>query len=406
MRKAKSRIRRPWMIIAISFWLVVGIVTPLILGFDGDQFQIDSAGVVAAPHDKYQITNTLLIERSSGLTVSGGSIALMAAKDIIKTAEAAATHLAAGTADLLLSDVEIGVGRPDRLFADGVPSVAAPLAAALQEGRYRRLHMKNSTLVVTMPDGHRERVTRATVGIVPSANGAVQAKGEGFWRGLRSKFILVSRPIDESGMLRLSLKFKSTLLDFTYDGTLSLEKSPELAGASTINLRNTDRLASALGTTWPISTAVQNVSIEGPLRWSGSTLAFDRASVTVGNSTGEGTVSLKTEDEEALITSTLAFQKLDVAPYLPANVAGRRAIVWNWWNKLVSTLARPAGAHINADIRISAKSMLVGKTVLGPAAASIAMNDGRFTADIAEVSLGRARAMGQMTIDFKRFIPK
>ncbi|MFY0611817.1 MAG: hypothetical protein JXQ99_09860 [Hyphomicrobiaceae bacterium] len=409
MKSAKARKRKIWVGAAIMFWLAVGVAVPIIFDFAGDEVQFDSSEVVAATRDNFRITQPVLVDKQSGTTISGGTLGIVAPKGTVLTAESSAALLKRGEAVLLLRGGELMVGNPAGQAEDTTAS-SAPLVRALQEGRFKALALRQSTIVVALPNGHRERLTRADVKMIPAGSNAVEAKGQGFWRGQRSKFALKTDAPAQYGNVPIKLSFSATLLDFTYNGSFQLAGllpgAGALQGATTVHLKNTERLANALGTSWPIGTSVQDVRIEGPLRWDADTLAFDQAKVRLGDNDAEGTVSLKTSGGRALISSTLAFEKLDVAGYLPNGATDRRAVAWQWWSKLVGTLSQPAAPHINADIRLSAKTLSAGDYLLGPGAATISMKDGKLSADIAEIALAKGRATGQISIDFNRYIPK
>lgn len=406
MNSVSTRKRKIWVAAAVLFWLSVGVAVPFMFDIAGDEVQFDSAGVVAAPRDRFQITNTLLLDSRSGAAVSGGTLGIATAKGQNLTAENSAALLDSGDAVLVLDEGELTIGA-SRVAAS---ETSAPLARALQQGRFKALAMRGSTLIVVLPNGHHERLTRANVHMLPANDGAVEVQGEGFWRGQRSKFTLQTGAGDKDGSVPIELAFSATLLDFNYKGTVRFDEhgrgATVVRGPTVIHLKDTERLANALGTSWPIGTSVQDIRIEGPLRWEAETLAFDQAEVRVGSNDAAGTVSLKTADGQALISSTLAFDKLDIAPYLPSGATDRTALAWQWWTKLVATLSQPAAPHINADIRLSAKVLSSGALELGPAAATVSMKDGKLSADIAEIALSYGRATGQVSIDFNRYIPK
>lgn len=406
MKSVTARKRKIWVAAAVLFWLSVGVAVPFMFDIAGDEVQFDSADVVAAPRDRFQITSTLLLDSRSGAAVSGGTLGIATPKGQALTAESSAALLDSGDAVLVLDEGELTIG------ASGVSAseTSAPLARALQQGRFKALALRGSTLIVALPNGHRERLTRANVHMLPSDDGAVEVKGEGFWRGQRSKFTLQKGAGDKDGNVPIELAFSATLIEFNYNGTVRFGEdavgATVVRGPTEIHLKDTERLANALGTSWPIGTSVQDIRIEGPLRWEADTLAFDQAEVRVGSNDAAGTVSLKTADGQALISSTLAFDKLDIAPYLPSGATDRTALAWQWWTKLVATLSQPAAPHINADIRLSAKVLSSGALELGPAAATVSMKDGKLSADIAEIALSYGRATGQVSIDFNRYIPK
>lgn len=405
MRPVKASKRGIWIGAAILFWLAVGVGVPMIVDFAGDDVRFDNSGVIAAPRDSFQITNTLLLAADSGATITGGTLAIAMPKGKVQTAEASAKLLKRGEAVLLLDDSELSIGTSAADIANAEKDASAPLAKALQEGRYKALGLRNSTIVVALPNGRKERMTRADLRIISSGS-SIEAKGEGFWRGQRSKFSVSTGGAVKDGVVTVKLKFQATLLDISYEGKIELDGSHAVQGDAALHMKNTEKLANALGTSWPIGTSVQDVRLEGPIRWKSDTLAFDQAAVKVGDNEAQGTALLKTVGGQAMISSTLAFDTLDIAPYLPDGTADRAALAWQWWSKLVTTLSQPAAPYINADIRLSAKTLSSGKHSLGGAAAAISMKDGTLSADVAEIEFGRGRATGQVSIDFNRYIPK
>lgn len=404
MKLAALSKRKVWIGAIVLFWLVAGAAAPLILVLDGDEFRFDNGAVVAAPRDSFQLTETLLLDPGTGTLLSGGRLALAAPKDQNLTAEQAAEQLKRGDGVLLLENTEVLIGDVDRKPAE--TDVPAPLVQAMQSGKFKALTFRQSAVIVVLPGGYRERLTQADMQLVANGPGRVEVKGTGFWRGQRSKFSLSTAAPLADGTVAVKLRFEATLLDFTYDGTFDVSGRTAAHGSLTLQLKDTERLASALGTSWPIGTSLQSVLISGPLRWEAGTIAFDAAKVSIGGNQGRGTVSLNMVAGQAMISSTLAFDRLDVAPYLPSAVADYRTAAWAWWSKVVGTFSQPNTAHVSADIRLSTAKLLANNIELGPAAATISLKNGKFSADIAEMTLGAGRATGQIAVDFNRYLPK
>lgn len=404
MKPATSKRHKIWIGTIVLFWLAAGIAVPLFFDFSGDELQFENSGVVAAPRDSFQITDTLGLDAARNVRISGGRLGLAASTDAPLTAEQTALLVKQGQAVLLLDNSELTIGVPNLQSATAGPS--APLVQALQAGDFKALKLRQSIIIVALPNGHRERLTKADLHIVPSSRGVVEVKGQGFWRGQRSQFSMSAGAVTNDGLVPVKIKFKATLLDFAYEGQFDMNSAQAVRGPLKVHVKDTERLANALGTSWPIGTSVQDVRIDGPVRWEGTTLAFDAAKVSVGENTGQGTVSLETAHDQALISSTLAFDRLDVAPYLPASVTDHRVLAWQWWSKIVSTLSQPAAPHINADIRLSTKALRAGDKSFGPAAATISLKNGKLAADVAEITLGAGTATGQISIDFNRYLPK
>jgi AsmA protein len=408
MKSSKATKRKIWVASAILFWLAIGLSLPFIFEFASDDIQLDNVGVVAAPGDRYQITSSLLLDKASGTVISGGTLAIVAKKDKHLTAEQTAKQLKDGQSVLLLDSGEISIGTQTATTSGPFGISSAPLIDALQKGNFKAFGMRESTIIIAFPHDHQERLTRARASVMQSDNGSLEAKGEGFWRGQRAKFSLVTSPISKDGSVDVKLKVSATLVDLSYDGKFDLRGNHVVEGQAVVDLKDTERFANALGTSWPISTSVQTMRIEGPLRWKADILAFDQAIVHVDKNEAKGTVSLNKASGQTSVSSTLAFDKLDIASYLSNGIANSRPdhIAWQWWSNLVSTLSSPSAPHVNADIRLSAKNLTVASRELGPAAATISMKNGKLSADIAEITFENGRATGQLSIDFNRFIPK
>lgn len=404
MKSALSKKRKAWGLLIVSFWLAVGVAVPLYLHFHGDELQFENAVVVAEPRDSFQITDTLLIDAVTGTTISGGRLGMAVPEERELTAEKSAALLKRGEAVLLLDGAELAIGTSYRTNED--TTAAAPLVQVLQAGTYQALTLRQSTLVVVLPSGHRERLTRADVHVLPMGRGSFEAKGQGFWRGQRTKFSIAANPSSDAGDVQFKMKLQASLMDFSYDGKINVFGRSAGLGALSLHLKDTERLANALGTSWPFGTSVQDVRLSGPMRWEASTIAFDAARVGIGDNDGQGTVSLNMAGGQAMISSTLAFDQLDIAPYLPSAASDHRSLAWQWWTKIVTTLSQPDAQHVNADMRLSTKALMANDVPLGPAAATVSLKNGKLSADVAEIAIGAGRATGQVAIDFNRYLPK
>jgi hypothetical protein len=406
MKLKTAKMRQLWVGIIVLFWLAVGVAMPFIFDFFGDENLLDTTGVVAAPRDRFQITDTFSLDKFARSTVSGGTLALVSPKGTNPlSAEDAAELLNGGGALLLLSNSVITVGASDMTASTEKAQIKAPLITALQNGTFKAVGVHAGTIVITTPSGNRERLTKVNGRILPGSS-STQVQGEGFWRGQRTKFSLTAGWPDSSGAVPVEIEFNATLLEFSYEGSVQLADDHRMNGKARIHLKDTEKLANALGTSWPIGTTLQNIVLEGPMRWEKNLLAFDEARVAVADNVAQGTVSLNMAAGQELISSTLAFGTLDVSPYLPNRFSGQVVLPWQWWTKLVATLSQPASPHLNADIRLSTKVLSSGEQTLGPAAATISMKNGKLSADVAEMTLNGGKATGQVVVDFNRYIPK
>ena len=408
--KANVRRKRLWVAALVAFWLVVGLAVPFLVSFQGEEIRLDDIAVVAAPRDTYDVVAPIAIDPMARTSVTAGRLALGSPKGQALTAKASADLIESGGAMLVLDRGEVVLDHANTSVAPiafaGGGDGDAPLVAALKSGSFKALAIRDGTIVVSLPGGHLERFKQARVQLSPDGSGGVSVKGEGFWRGQRSKFALRSERPDAKGRLPLTFKLQASLIDVNFDGLLNQGETLSLAGAANLAIKNVERLVNALGQSWPIGRLVQTLSIKGPVRWQSETLTFDKAAVTIDGNEARGTVGLKAAaDGQSVLTGTLAFDTLDVATYLPRGPVMRNTRALQWWRQLADSLSGQLTPPVDADIRISADKVVSGSQELGAAAATIAMKDGRLAADVAEINLLEGRATGQVSVNFNRFIP-
>ncbi len=400
--------KRLWLTGAIAFWLGIAVAVPLLISLRGEEIRFDDIGVVAAPRDTFHVAAPITIDPLSGTAVTAGRLALGSPQSKAMSAKASAALIASGKAMLILDRGELVLGQAQAGEHQSAVSGDdnAPLVAALKTGSFKALAVRDGKLILHLPGGRVERLSRANVQLVPDGEGAVSVKGEGFWRGQRSKFTLRSEAPGADKRAPLAFTLKASLVDVSFDGYLDSGDAPKLSGDATLAIADVERLVNALGRSWAIGPIVRDVSVKGPFRWQADTLAFDKAVVSIDGNDARGTLGLKTDAEgQSVVTGTLAFDTLDVASYLPTSPVSRDIAEWQWWRKLAASLSGESTPAVDADIRLSAEELVSGEHVFGAAAATIAMKDGRLAADVAEINLLDGRATGQVSIDFNRFIP-
>lgn len=408
--KANVRRRRLWATLLVVFWLGVGLAVPFLVSFQGEEIRFDDITVLAAPRDTFDVSAPIALDHLLHTHVTAGRLALGSSKGQTSSARASAKLIESGDAMLILDRGEIVLGETMTSMApvarSGGRDVDAPIVTALKTGSFKFLAIRNGTIIVRLPGGHVERLTQAQVQLVPESSDAVNVKGEGFWRGQRSKFTLRSESADGEGRLPLEFSLQASLLNMSFDGRLNLGETTSLVGAATLAVTDVERLTNALRRSWPIGPVVQEVHVKGPVRWQSDMLAFDKAIVSINGNDARGTLGLKTTASgRGVLTGTLAFDTFDIAASVPREATIRGSQAWQWWRKLAASLSGKSMPPVDADIRFSAAKVVSGEQEFGAAAATIAVKDGRLAADVAEVNLLEGRATGQLSVDFNRFIP-
>ena len=407
MKATGSKRRKLAVFAAVVVSMVAGLAAPLLFDFDGDEFQFENTGVVAAPRDSFAISRPIVLDTITGTHLTAGRLSIVLPKNKeTLTGEQSAKLLEAGEAVLLLDSGELVVGATAPKVAPDAADRQAPLVRAIDAHRYKAMALRGTSLVLTLPDGRNERIARAEGRIVPGRNGALQASGRGYWRGQRVKFEFKADEIGANGQLPIEVSFSATLLDATFKGRVATGLSRTITGEASVRVHLVEKFANALGVAWPVGNSLKSVTVSGPLRWEKSTLTFDQTSVVVDRNKAEGTLSINSAADRANISGTLAFEQLDVDSYVRFPRESR-PILASLWAGLSSVLQGRSQPHLDVDLRLSAKSLVIKEQSLGPAAATISMKKGRLSADVAEIVLpDDGRATGQVSLDFNRFLPK
>ena len=124
-----------------------------------------------------------------------------------------------------------------------------------------------------------------------------------------------------------------------------------------------------------------------------------------GPAADDGGVTLQGERPVSAAQVLARKRRGGIVAYLPRGPVMRDSRALEWWRQLANSLSGQSTPPVDADIRISAAKVVSGDEEFGAAAATVALKDGRLAADVAEINLLEGRAMGQVSVDFNRFIP-
>ncbi|MES2907523.1 MAG: AsmA family protein [Pseudomonadota bacterium] len=135
--------------------------------------------------------------------------------------------------------------------------------------------------------------------------------------------------------------------------------------------------------------AVGPISARARLHFKNRDLVLDEAKLNIGDSRAEGYLAFKPDEIRTTMQGTLDFDTIDLRPFFETQ-AGEVLSGAGWSTKGLQSEHLSA---IDADMRISAKSLLLGKARVEDAALSILTRDNRV-----ELSLGDGKLYdGQMT---------
>ena len=414
MKLGKPRTRHATVVLFVLAWLGLGLSVPFIFTSQDSAFDFDLGGVIAAPRGYYQIGAPIMLHGPSQVSLKSGGIQQVPPKGGELTGSEARTALENGSAELVLDRVDMSLGR--RIFADDAPPVAryfshsAPIVEALKSRRFSSLTMHNSRLAITFPNGWSDRLFNVNLKILPRGRGGLTATGTAIWRGLTVAIAFESGGADAAGAnMPFSVKIESQLLSVDFEGHIDSRSSPQLEGEVSIKTDNLNELPLLRSTILQSASRAgpKTLSLSGPLKWTETALAFPKAQVKIDDNAAVGALALKGPSSTPQVSGTLAFARLDLAPY----ILGRKqkkteAKTMGWWSTLTSLWTAPLANQIEADLRISADETAIGETTLGKAAAAISFKKGKLSAQVAKLAFDGGSGNGQITIDYSGLIPR
>ena len=377
-------------------------------------FDFDRGGVVAAPRGYYQIGAPIVLHGLSQVSLKSGGIQQIPPKGVELTGSEARAALENGSAELVLDRVDMSLGR--RVYADDAPPVTqyltqpAPIVDALKSRRFTSLSMRNSRLSITFPNGWSDRLFNVNLKILPRGRDGVRATGTAIWRGQTLQIAFESNGTDKSGAtMPFKIKIESQLLNVDFDGRIDNRGAPQLEGEVAIKSNDLDELPLLRRTMLQStsSSGPKTLSLSGPLKWTETALAFPKAQVEIDDNPAVGALALKGRASKPQVSGTLAFARLDLAPYIMGREKKKpKAKTMGWWSTLTSLWTAPLANQIEADLRISADETVIGETTLGKAAAAISFKKGKLSAQVAKLAFDGGSGNGQITIDYSGLIPR
>jgi AsmA family len=387
--------------------LAVGI--PLVLNV-GQEFEFERAELVAGTRDTYTITRPIPLVASVGAVVAGGQLSAEVPRNKPMKSQRALQMLKRGLADLVIDRGVLRLGDEEGPRDSASAEHPSPTVTALIKGKFLGLKLVRSTVMVALPGGGSERFSKVNANFARIGRTAIRGTGEAIWRGQKIKFALRSDGNPTVKGLPFEIAFGGKLVAFKLSGAASSDKGLRIKGDSEIKIPDLRRLSRALGAHWPGHLNLHDVTVSGPMVWSGPVLSFPKAKVGFGKNEGNGVLSVNTASGKAVLSGTLAFDDFDLgACFGPVEISGggySTALVSKWVQRLAGAWSIPMARNVDADLRVSAKRVRVGPTSIGSAATAITLKSGKVSVNLAELAFEGGSGTGQLSIDFNGLVPQ
>src|SRR5690606_6753632 len=188
--------------------VALGISAPLVFNFDAREIRLSNVAVFAAAREAEQILVPTEITPALRVSVEGGTIDLDPQQKARVRPDAAI--LQDGTARLIIDGGNFRIGSKEKLQTAGAVGGAALFTDAIRALNFQSLAIRNSSVEITLPDGHSQKLENVTAEVLASRRNNVTIRGTGNLRGQEVAFD-ISAPSVLGGEATASLPMKLRL---------------------------------------------------------------------------------------------------------------------------------------------------------------------------------------------------
>lgn len=328
-----------------------------------------------------------------------------------------AAKLKDGSADLVVDDAKLLLDASGLHAARvaSVPDAVASLLAAVTEMSFTTLAVHDAKLMyraTSATDG--DLLGHLTCDISKPSAGHIQAKGTLTRGGISLPFdVTINMKAAKSVGARLPLNatITSDLLTAALTGDYLRDEGFKLSATSaTISTPHAKQVIAMLAGTPVDGNGLEEFRAAGALEWSGATMNFAAATFTLDGNTAKGGLSLSVAGSRPLLDGTLAFDNLELTPYIRASTTSLQVLTQNALNWSRWLTGEPSSVSLirtlDADLRVSATSVTYNGATLGRGAASLNVKDSKLLADLAEIELSaETQGNARITVDLSKDTP-
>jgi AsmA protein len=315
-------------------------------------------------------------------------------------------------------------GRPNWVFAPAASSSAgasAPASSArdgaisLPAGlRLGDVRLVNGSL--TYHDARTnstQHVGRIDVKLsLPDMDAPFAADGAFTWNGKRMQVVTgIEKPkaLFAGQSSNVQLKLGAETIDLEFRGAMSLVPTLDLVGNLGLKASSVREVAAWVGN--PLQapgTGFGPLTIAGKLAVNGAKVGFSNAKLGLDSIKGEGEFAIDASGAKPALRAKLELGRLDLNPYLqpektdaakpaaPSAAQPAAAAAKDWSDDPIELAALRS---VNADIALSAASILVRKIEVGRSALTVTLKDGRLTTDLTDLEFYKGSLKGRSVVD-------
>lgn len=194
----------------------------------------------------------------------------------------------------------------------------------------------------------------------------------------------------------LGAKLSSDIFELSFEGQALSKADLLLSGELSAKTTSAGYMANWLGLSSGRNTLLGPFTLKGALSGTLQRFSMSDVSLAIDGNTGDGALNFAFGDANPVVTGTIAFESLDVSPYLYA--LGQPAVANQHWTTI--RLSEPAWASLSTDIRFSASEVTYQDMQLGDLAAALRIHDRIIELDIVSLSLMDGQISGAVSTSF------
>lgn len=418
MKPSNHKLTRRLFALAVAAFLVSGWLGPLLVSRDGNTMQTGGYAEAGNRHIVHINSATMLFDRPL-LVIERATISIAPPRDghALSDVEIAA-KLNDGSAHLVIDDGKL-LFDASGLHAARVATVSDSVASILRsvtDLSFTTISVNDAKVLHRAAASSDDQLMgHVTCEITKPTPAHIQAKGTLERDGVTIPFdVTLNTKASKTASARLpvSVKIASDLLNLSMNGEYVRDDAFKLSAKNvSLSTPHAKQLISWMAGVTVNGNGLEEFRASGPLNWSNQTIAFEGAKFTIDGNQASGGLSISLGGQRPVFDGTLAFDNLELAPYVrahPSTLAAltQNALDWSRW-----LIGEPSGESLirdlDADLRLSATSVTSGGATLGRGAASLTIKDAKLLADLAEIEIDpETQGNARMVIDLSGQTPR
>ncbi|MCB1489622.1 MAG: AsmA family protein [Bauldia sp.] len=303
---------------------------------------------------------------------------------------------AKGVGNWIMADGVIGsqMSKGDK---EGVSDDLEP-RSPLADVRLGRLAIRDGTITYTDErNGRKEELTGVTASFDWTTTSQMAAGDGSFvWRGEPVEFNgSVDAPLDllAGGSSSLRLAFSAAPLRLSFLGNALQLDGTQLEGNVKLTTPSVRRVVEWMGRPGGTGATFGAGAIDGKVNWLGSSVAISDATFELDGNAAEGALTANVGDGPFAVSGTLAFESLDLSPYIEAAYAASTKS--GPWQSAPASLPLDNG---DVDLRLSTSRLIAGGLDIGRTGATVTLKNGQLVVNVGEAELGEGTADGRLAL--------